>query len=105
MVAKVRNRIYQKVLLVPLRRDVLSWVRAACAGAEGLHGLVEGSLTWADGELYESRSIGGVRNRVLLTQCKRSRKSLSHKMRLAAMRKRHWTHGGAGSGSECEEQL
>jgi hypothetical protein len=35
------------VLLVPLRRDFLSWARAACTALRGLHGPVEGSLTWA----------------------------------------------------------
>ena len=50
------------VLLVPLRRDLFSWVRAACTALRGLHGPVEGSLTWADGESYESRSIGGAQN-------------------------------------------
>lgn len=93
------------VLLVPLRRDFLSWARAACTALRGLHGPVEGSLTWAGAESYESRSIGGARNRVFLTQCKRSRKSLSHKTRLAAMRKRTLDAGRGGSGSECEEQL
>jgi hypothetical protein len=48
-VAKVGSRIDKIVLLVPLRRDVLSWVRAACVALKGLHGPVEGSLTWADG--------------------------------------------------------
>jgi hypothetical protein len=76
-------------------------------GAEGLHGLVEGWLTWADGESYESRNIGGARNRVLLTQCKRSRKSLSHKTRLAAIRKRTLDAGRgraveASAKSSCE---
>ena len=88
VVAKVRSRIDKNVLLVPLRRDLFSWVRAACTALRACMGLWRGLLIWADGESHESRSIGGAQNRVWLTQCKRSRKSLSHKTRLAAMRKR-----------------
>jgi hypothetical protein len=56
-VAKVGSRIDKIVLPVPLRRDVLSWVRAACVALEGLHGPVEGSLTWAGRVNHTSREV------------------------------------------------